>query len=122
MVTNEDLAKNKQIAKWLGWTSLEQNYADESFTGYRPTKFEGVVPWHWDTVPCFTTSDPAAIELLPELVARGFTPVLQSNGTTGWSLNIWHADRHEWVVPNLHGVTIADAITKAVLIIVEEEN
>src|SRR6185369_3911821 len=98
---------NRQIARWLGWKHhpMKDSILHDPYWSNMEGKAEAL--------PLFTTSDAAAITLLPHLIEKGYSATLDHN-CGEWNLEIWlwQADKeHFYLVTVGKGDTIAAAIS-----------
>lgn len=119
---------NRKIAIWLGWVKVDSAIKPDVDGWWHDPKHPN--PTVRRPTPKFTTDDAAAISLLPVLVERGYQVKLDN----------WYADFHapecEWrfKIEKYEGAvksdkwfaesnkaTISEAITSAVLILIERE-
>lgn len=106
-----DREKDAAIAKWLGWSGIHEMVGD--IWGTPPNYRAGIdppTPW---LVFKFTTSDAAAITLLPELKKRGYaTQLICGNPQSdGWYFGL----RKGALIESAIAPTISAAIVNAIL-------
>ena len=117
------MTANETIAKWLGWKQVTPAINPSPVTWWHDPKH----PNETVRFPCpmFDMDDSAAIQLLPELVARRYLPELYyARDSTVWCFRIWKRQPdcpggHYEVISFEDGKTIHEAITRALKILIE---
>lgn len=110
------MTDNEKIARWAGVLD-GYRYTTDSVHGwcYFNDKTKHVL--YTEKIRTYST-DSEAVELLNVLVGKGYEPEL-SYCSEHWSLNIFTSPK--WVVENVWQPTIHQAITAAVLKLIEKE-
>ena len=106
---------DKRIAKWLGWFQLENGNWYHNKT-LQKTEYKYLIG---STLPLFSTSDSIAITLLPVLVTRGYHYSIKN--LESWTEFILYKDPAKKCISSGLGTTISEAITSAVIALIEKE-
>ena len=111
--------EDRKLCEWAGWTTNAQADADPVWIRFKDTTGRFGL-----TLPYYTTKDEDVIQLLPVLVERGLSPILEYED----DINLWSCaifKRGEWnrafVIADCSESTICKAITSAILQLIEKE-